>query len=84
MVSQQVGPLSHFVKSEHKYFRKIGCDLKYLDSFKSKIILYSVLELKEKCTYAVWKVLSVTNSIGQIDNSFKPQLDRCVLVCKSF
>ena len=84
LVSQQVDPLSEFVKSEHHYFRKIKGDLKYLDSFKSKIILYSVLELKDMLTKAGWQVLRITNSIGQIDNSFKPQLDRCVLVCKSF
>ena len=84
MVTQKIDPLREYVEAEHRYFRKINSDLKYVDNFKSKIMLYSVLELKNILTNAGWTVLHVANSINQIDNSFKPQLDRCVFVCKSF
>lgn len=83
MVSQQVDPLCEYVESEHSYFRKVNSDLKYLGKFRSKIMLYSVLELKNMLTKTGWRVLHVANSINQIDSSFKPQLDRCVFVCQS-
>ena len=84
IVSQQVDPLTEFVKSEHSYFRKINDDLKYVGSFASKIMLYSVVELRSMFESAGWKVLRVANSISQIDGSFNPRIDRCVFVCESF
>ncbi len=82
LVNQEVDPLSEYVESEHRYFRKKNGNLEYTDSFKSKIILYSVLELKNMLINAGYQVLQVANSINQMD-FFKPQLDRCVFICKS-
>lgn len=84
MVSQHVDSLCEYVESEHRYFRKMGGDLKFLGGFKSKIMLYSVFELKAMLTKAGWKVINVSNSINEVNSSFKPQLDRCLFVCESF
>lgn len=81
-VENHIDPLQEAVESEHRYFRMKGNNLQFIGKFNSRIMLYSVVELKNMLSYSGWRVLKVSNSINQSD-SFKPQVDRVVLICES-
>ena len=70
---------ARFVLSEHKYYKKVGGDLKLIGKFKSKIMLYSADELIDMLKSAGWEVLDKFNSIENT-KSFDLSKDRIVLV----